>query len=150
MTKQKKNQWNRKATAEAAGVGVETLRFYEQQGLLPGLRRSASGYRLYSLEQLQRLRFIKRAKELGFSLREIKDLLALTHSPRGTPARIRALAEGKADTVRKKIRDLQAIEAVLGRLVRQCSGTGPLKSCPIVLFLDKDTSAPPTRGKGHE
>ena len=128
--------WNRKAAASAAGIGPETLRFYEQQGLLPGLKRTASGYRLYNRHHLARLRFIKRAQELGFSLREVKDLLALTESPRGTPARVRALAREKALSVREKIRDLQAIEATLGRLVRQCSGTGPLRRCPSVGFLD--------------
>jgi len=146
-----KETWNRKAAAEAAGIGPETLRFYELQGLLPGLKRTASGYRLYNRDHLQRLRFVKRAQELGFSLREVKDLLALTQSPRGTPARVRALAQEKALAVRQKIRDLQAIEATLGRLVRQCSGTGPLRRCPIVGFLE-DPGAPETAQKGscHE
>lgn len=143
--------WNRKAAAEAAGIGPETLRFYEQQGLLPGLKRTSSGYRLYNRDHLQRLRFIKRAQELGFSLREVKDLLALTQSPRGTPARVRALAQEKACAVREKIRDLQTIEATLDRLVRQCSGTGPLRRCPIVGFLETPhTDAPSRKGSCHE
>lgn len=150
MAKTEKDSWNRKAAAEAAGIGAETLRFYEQQGLLPGLKRTASGYRQYSRDHLQRLRFIKRAQELGFSLREIKDLLVLTHSPRGTPARVRALAEEKARAIRDKIRDLRAMEAVLGKLVRQCSGTGPLKRCPIVNFLEETSGGTPGKGSCHE
>jgi DNA-binding transcriptional MerR regulator len=143
--------WNRKVAATAAGIGPETLRFYEQQGLLPGLKRTTAGYRLYNRSHLDRLRFIKRAQELGFSLREVKDLLALTQSPRGTPARVRTLAQEKVLAVRAKIRDLQAIEATLGRLVRQCSGTGPLKRCPIVGFLqDQPASANRHKGCCHE
>lgn len=150
MVKEDASHWNRKAAAKASGVGAETLRFYEQQGLLPGLKRTGAGYRMYTREHLQRLHFIKRAQNLGFSLREIRELLALTRVPRGTPARIRRLAQEKSRAVDAKIRDLQAIRMVLGRLVRQCTGTGSLKACPIVHFLETDAAMPARKGKCHE
>ena len=147
MVKEPESHWNRKAAAKASGVEAETLRFYEQQGLLPGLKRTGAGYRMYTREHLQRLHFIKRAQILGFSLREIRDLLALTRAPRGTPARIRRLAREKSRAVEAKIRDLETIRMVLGRLVRQCTGTGTLKKCPIVQFLETDAGAPARKGK---
>lgn len=122
--------------AKRAGVNVETLRFYEKKGLLPVPPRRESGYREYSPESVHRIRFIKRAQELGFSLGEIKDLLALRVQEGTTCADVRERAEQKVRDVRKKIADLKAIERALNKLTATCSGRGPLSECPIVEHLD--------------
>ena len=122
--------------AKQAGVNVETLRFYERKGLVPKPPQAASGYREYPTESVRRIRFIKRSQELGFSLREIRELLALTVRPGVTCAEIKEKAEGKAAEVRQKIADLKAIEKALGKLTRACSGRGPISECPILENLD--------------
>lgn len=122
------------ALADAAGVHVETVRYYERRGLLPKPRRSR-GWHRYDEAALRTLRFVKRAQELGFSLEEIRDLLALraTSSPR-TCARVRARAEEKLATVNEKIRDLVSIRDVLAELTRACPSDGAA-SCPILSAL---------------
>lgn len=121
--------------AEAAGVAVETVRFYEQQGLLPKPKRSTGGYRLYPDSMLERLRFIRRAKELGFSLQEIKNLLRLQDHG-GSHAKVKKISSAKLAEIDEKIRDLQSIRDVLSHLVKQCDGSSAsLKSCPIIQSL---------------
>ena len=93
--------------AKQAGVNVETLRFYERKGLLPEFLRRGSGYREYPVESASLIRFIKRAQELGFSLREIRELLALRVQPGVTCADVREKAEQKISDVRRKIADLE-------------------------------------------
>ena len=99
--------------ARSAGVGVETVRFYERQGLLEEPARKESGYRQYEEEVVARLRFIKRAKELGFSLKEIKELLALRVDPTTTCAEVRSKAAAKIADVEQKIEALQRIKKKL-------------------------------------
>ena len=124
--------------AREAGVGVETIRFYERKGLIEEPpRHPLSGYRAYPLEVVRRLRFIRRAKELGFTLREIRELLDLAASPETTCAEVRASAEAKLEHVRRKIEDLQRIERVLAELAVSCKGTGPVQDCPILAALDE-------------
>ena len=123
--------------AQQAGVNVETLRFYERKGLLPEPPRRVSGYREYPPESVQRVQFIKRAQELGFSLREIKELLALRVQAGTTCADVRQRAREKVADVQQKIADLKAIERSLEKLVRSCSGRGPLSECPILEHLDR-------------
>lgn len=125
--------------AKRAGVNVETLRFYEREGLLPEPPRRLSGYREYPAENVQRIRFIKRAQELGFSLAEIKELLSLRVRPGLTCAEVRAKAEKKAGDVRQKIADLEAIERALRKLTASCTGDGPATDCPILEHLDGET-----------
>lgn len=129
----------RATLAKKAGVGSETLRFYEQKGLLPTPSRNGSGYRVYGDDDLVRLLFIRRAQELGFSLEDIKQLLQLTGSIRTPRQKVRAFAETRLALIRQKIRDLRAMERALGGLVTQCDGKGALRGCPIVEFLGGET-----------
>lgn len=125
--------------AKRAGVNVETLRFYEREGLIPEPPRRMSGYREYPAESIQRIRFIKRAQELGFSLAEIKELLALRVRPGLTCCEVRAKAERKVADVRQKVADLKAIERALQKLTASCTGNGPATDCPILEHLDGET-----------
>ena len=129
--------------ARRAGVGVETVRFYERQGLLDEPARKESGYRQYAEGVVARLRFIRRAKELGFSLKEIKELLALRVDPTTTCAEVRARAEAKIADVEVKIRALQKIRKALQKLTAGCSGRGPISECPILEALgpEEETDA---------
>ena len=122
--------------AKQAGVNVETLRFYERKGFLPKPPQRASGYREYPTESVGLIRFIKRAQELGFSLAEVRELLALRVRPGVTCAEVRETAERKAIEVRGKIADLRAIERALEKLTASCTGRGPLSECPILENLD--------------
>ena len=124
--------------ARNAGVGVETVRFYERQGLLQEPARKASGYRQFTEDVIARLRFIKRAKELGFSLKEIKELLALRVDPETTCAEVRTRAQAKITDVETKILALQRIKKALVRLTTSCRGSGPTSECPILDALDKE------------
>lgn len=122
--------------AKRAGVNVETLRFYEREGLVPEPPRRVSGYREYPVESVRLIRFIKRAQELGFSLREVRELLALRVEPGTTCSDVREKTQAKVAEVRQKIADLRAIERALKTLTTTCSGDGPLSDCPILASLD--------------
>jgi DNA-binding transcriptional MerR regulator len=117
--------------ARQAGVGIDTMRYYEREGLLPGLARTQAGYRLYSEQDVERLHFIRRAKRLGFSLEEIAELLRL-NAAQGSRSQVRQLAQRRLDDLDQKLRELGAIRSALAALVRRCSGQGPLKGCPII------------------
>jgi MerR family transcriptional regulator, copper efflux regulator len=122
--------------ARQVGVNVETLRYYERRGLLPTPRRSASGYRLYPEDAVRRVRFIKRAQELGFSLNDIKELLSLRAAPEAGCHEVRAHAEAKIKDIDDKIGALTAMKHALSTLVTECSGEGPLSDCPILESLE--------------
>src|SRR5947209_4537677 len=122
--------------ARRAGVGVETVRFYERQGLLAEPARRASGYRQYGEDIVARLRFIRRAKELGFTLKEIAELLALRLDPDTTCADVRQRAVAKLADVESKLRDLRRIKKALRKLTATCSGYGPAGDCPILEALE--------------
>lgn len=124
--------------AKEAGVNRETVRFYERRGLLISPPRSASGYRLFPSETARRLKFIRRAQELGFSLKEIRELLSLRVSRAASCAGIRAQAEAKIAHIRAKIRSLQSMERALRKLARSCAGAGPVAGCPILESLDRE------------
>lgn len=124
--------------AKQAGVNVETLRFYEREGLLPEPPRRVSGYREYPSDTVQRIRFIQRAKELGFTLREIKGLLELRVDPETTCAEVREQARQKITDVKRKISDLERIERALNKLMNSCRGSGPIDDCPILKHLEKE------------
>jgi MerR family mercuric resistance operon transcriptional regulator len=124
--------------ARASGLNLETVRYYERRGLLPKPPRSASGYRLFPIEAAQRLRFIKRGKELGFSLKEIGELLSLRVSPTTRSAGIRAKAEAKITDIKSKIRTLESMERALRKLTKSCTGCGPIAECPILESLDRE------------
>jgi MerR family mercuric resistance operon transcriptional regulator len=136
--------------AKRAGVNVETLRFYERKGLLPVPPRRESGYREYPAESVRLIQFIKRAQELGFSLGEIREVLALRVQPGTTCADVRERAEHKIDDVRQKIADLRAIERALQKLTATCTGSGPLSECPILENLDGELSYGPVRPRSRQ
>jgi MerR family transcriptional regulator, copper efflux regulator len=122
--------------AKQAGVNLETVRFYERRGLLPRPPRSASGYRLFPADAARRLRFIRRAQELGFSLAEIAELLSLRVSHGTTSAEIRARAEAKITDIEAKIRSLEPMKNTLRKLTKVCDGCTPVAQCPILESLD--------------
>lgn len=121
--------------ANASSVGVQTLRYYEREKLLPTAARKPSGYRLYQPDVVARLRFIRRAKALGFSLEEIRQLLKLQDERPGNRTRVKAIADQKVRELDKKIRDLKRMRTVLAHLSKTCSGKGPLHGCPIIEAL---------------
>ena len=122
--------------AKAAGVGVETIRFYEKKGLID--RPVAKGtYREYPKSVVARIRFVKRAKELGFKLSEVRELLHLADRPEEDRAAVKSIAEQKLIAIRQNISDLKKAESTLSDLVKQCSGEGPVQDCPIIeAFVD--------------
>ncbi len=126
--------------ARQAGVNLETVRYYERRGLLPRPPRSASGYRLFPAETARRLRFIRRAQQLGFSLTEIGELLSLRVSRRTTSAEIRARAETKIADIEAKIKSLESMKKTLRKLTTVCDGCAPLADCPILESLDRETA----------
>jgi Hg(II)-responsive transcriptional regulator len=123
--------------ARTANVNVETLRFYEREGLLAAPPRGGS-CRDYPVEAVSVVRFIRRAQELGFSLREIKELLALRKVTRAKCSDVAALARNKIDEIEAKIDDLRAMRNALVELVEGCHGSDPIASCPIIETLAKD------------
>lgn len=122
--------------AESAGVNVETIRYYQRRGLLIEPPKPLGGHRRYAPEQVKRVRYIKRAQALGFTLTEIGALLALDAACicHGT----RALAARKLELIERKMADLAAMRHVLGGLVRQCDTGAGQTSCPIIDVLARD------------
>src|SRR5512134_3018240 len=122
--------------AREAGVNIQTVRYYERRRLLPAPARRVSGYRDYDAGALARLRFIRRAQELGFTLAEIAELLALRLDPRTTAADVKARANRKIADVDRKLRDLEQIRDALTHLAGSCrGGRGPTGECPLVEAL---------------
>jgi MerR family transcriptional regulator, copper efflux regulator len=124
--------------AGSAGVGVETIRYYERRGLLQQPVRTRGGYREYTEHDLLRMRFILRCKDLGFSLSEIRDLFDLRVAPGSTADDVRRRAAGKVATVEEKIADLQRIRAALRQLMDSCSAHGRLEECALMHALGGD------------
>lgn len=125
--------------AKQAGVGVETIRFYEREGLIAEPeRRPSSRYRQYPPEAVRRVRFIRHAKELGFTLREIQELLELKVDPESTCADVRKRAREKAADIEERIESLGRMKAALERLAKKCRGNGPTAECPILEELDRE------------
>src|SRR5210317_36738 len=118
--------------AKQVGLGIETVRFYERQGLIEPPPRTDSNYRIYPEEEVTRLRFIKKAKSLGFTLNEIKELLFIRHDPNATKADIKNRTLNKIEDVKQKISDLTRIKMSLEHLASSCDGHGPLEECPIL------------------
>jgi MerR family copper efflux transcriptional regulator len=125
--------------AKDAGVNLETVRYYERRGLLPKPPRStSSGYRQFPEDAARRLRFIRRAQELGFSLAEIGQLLSLRVSRTSTSGAIRARTEAKIADIDSKIRTLESMKKSLQRLTKACDGCAPMADCPILDSLDRE------------
>ncbi len=126
------------ALARAAGVGVETVRFYERKGLLQEPPRLDSGYRAYPPATVERLRFIRRAKELGFTLNEIAELLDLEVAPHTTCSDMKARLQTKIADVEARIQSLKAIRAALRELSERCDGESPVSECAFLQTLHRE------------
>ena len=123
--------------AKLAGVPIETIRYYERRGLLPEPPRTESGYRLYGAESVARLRFIKQAQALGFTLEEIGEMLALRVDAETSCDQVRHRAERKVADVAEKIRSLQTIQGALMELIAACAQGGPEGGCPFLASLEQ-------------
>jgi Hg(II)-responsive transcriptional regulator len=117
--------------AKESGIGIETIRYYEREGLIAEPPR-AGKYREYPEDTVLRLSFIRHAKDLGFSLKEIRELLTLRAKPKGKCASVRRRAIEKIEDVDKKISQLQGIKVALQSLVNQCDAEKPTSECPIL------------------
>lgn len=120
--------------ARKTGCNLETIRYYEKVGLLPGPPRSSNGYRVYSPELVQRLQFILRARDLGYAMDEIRSLLSLTDTGAQTCAEVMARTELHLEDVRRRIADLQKIEVTLATTLARCTGDD-VAECPILEAL---------------
>jgi len=124
--------------AKRTNVNIETIRYYERRRLLPEPKRRESGYREYSTDDVIRLRFIKRAQELGFTLKEISELLALRVNSRTTCGKIKKQAEAKIADIEEKIRALNKMKAALAKLAASCKKGRPRTECPILEYLSEN------------
>jgi len=125
--------------AAHAGVNIDTVRFYERKGILPKPRREIpSGYRMYSEDTPRRIRFVKRAQVLGFTLKEIRELLSLRARPGARCADVLSRARTKIRDVDEKVRALEAIRRALSKLASECSGRGEVSECPILDALEEE------------
>lgn len=121
--------------AAMAGVNVQTLRFYERRGLIEEPPRGASGYREYPEDSIRRIRFIKRAQDLGFALAEVQQLLRLRDDPGMPCSKVQTTARAKMDEIDEKLRRLRAMRAALNDLVTSCAANRA-HHCPLLEALD--------------
>ncbi len=124
--------------AQNSGVTVEAVRYYEKQGLILKPDRDANGYRRYSKDAARQVRFIKRAQEVGFTLKDIKELLSLKADPDASCCDVRARAERKVEEMEDRIITLTRMKDVLSAWVTDCEGQGPTSQCPILDALDAE------------
>ena len=129
--------------ARQAGVGVETIRFYEREGLLEEPERGVSGYRQYTEQVVNRIHFIKRAQRLGFSLKEITDLLLLRVDAETSCEEVKQRTEAKIAEVERKVVELQRMRQALLQVASLCTGQGPTSRCPMLDALDQQDSQDP-------
>ena len=122
--------------AKKVEVNVETIRYYERRNLISQPPRLESGYRQYPQDNVGRIQFIKRAKELGFSLKEISELLSLRLDPDASSADVKRMTEAKIADFEERIRDLQSMKKALTKLTAACDGHGPTSECPILEAID--------------
>jgi Zn(II)-responsive transcriptional regulator len=124
--------------AKRAGVKIDTIRYYERRALLPKSPRTEAGYRTFTEETVQRVRFIKHTQALGFTLNEIKQLLALRLPPGKTCADVRSRTEAKIADLERKIRSLQDMKRALQQLVSACKSDGPVSKCSFLENLAEE------------
>ena len=133
--------------AQEAGVGIETIRFYERRGLIEQPPKPPDGYRRYTAETVERIRFIRQAQHIGFSLTQIEELLSLKADPSADCADVRRKAAAKVAEVDGKIAELQRIRSALEEVIAACPGRGSVGACTILEALDGrrhvGTAAPP-------
>ena len=118
--------------AKKANVNIETIRYYERRGLISEPPRNKSGHRQYSQEAVKRADFIKKCQRLGFSLKEIEEILELRITPKSTCADMKTRVTEKLTDVDQKIQELVHIRDALNRLLKKCTGKGPIGRCPIL------------------
>lgn len=136
--------------AQASGVNVETIRYYERRGILPPPPRWESGYRQYSPDYIAWIRFIKRAQTLGFSLAESAELLALQVESHAACNDVQQRTQAKIDEIEQKIRVLQRIQHTLMRLSASCASQASAETCPILAALaGDDGDSQSETGPGH-
>ena len=122
--------------AKEAGVNAQTVLYYERRGLLPAPSRSMNGYRVFNDASVRRIRFIKRAKELGFTLKQVSALLALQDEKSASCAEVSSMAASHLEDIETKIHDLERMKKALIPLVKACPKKGALNACPIMESLD--------------
>ncbi len=133
--------------ARRARVGVDALRFYEREGLIPQPEREpASGYRLYTPEAVQTVRFIREAQGLGFTLKEIAELLRLRNDTDASCSDVRAAANTKLEDVARRIQQLRAVQSALRKLVDTCRSDGTTRACPILEALTEGDDSDEAKG----
>ena len=125
--------------ASRTGVGIDTVRFYEREGLLQEPERRPSGYRQYDVSTVERLEYIRRAKELGFTLAEIRELLELSFVNHTCCDHVRQRADTKITEIEERIRSLQQMKRALGKIVQQCRAKNSADHCPLVHTTKKRT-----------
>jgi MerR family transcriptional regulator, mercuric resistance operon regulatory protein len=125
--------------SERAGVNIETIRYYEKIGMLPAPPRTQSGRRIYGLAESRLLGFIRRSRELGFSLNEVRALLRLGGPHKASCRELRTIAARHLDDIRAKIADLRKLERLLAKTIAQCTGTSA-PTCPVLDILDNRRS----------
>lgn len=128
--------------ARSASVNVETVRYYERRGLMPAPERRESGYRAYRPEDLERMNFIRRAKQLGFTLREIQDLLMLRGEAENRCCKVRERVGQKIEDIDRKIRDLEQMRQMLGALSASCVEAMSVQECPLLEALARSVGDP--------
>lgn len=124
--------------AARGGVNIQTIRYYGREKLLPEPPRLASGYRVYPEQTVRRIRFIKRAQEIGFTLAEVRELLAIRIDSGRDSSEVRALAQEKISGIEEKIQTLHRMKQTLVRITDRCPGCGPAGDCPILESIDSD------------
>ncbi|MGG6462824.1 heavy metal-responsive transcriptional regulator [Solilutibacter silvestris] len=124
--------------AQRAEVNIDTVRYYEREGLLPKPERLSSGYRIYGEGDVKRLRFVRRAKALGFTLPEIRELLELSSSRDDDMAAMKSAALDKIVDIKARIAELERMRVALEGLTESCPGHGALDHCPILNALSED------------
>lgn len=124
--------------ADHLGVNVQTIRFYERKGLLPRLPRSAAGYRQFDIDIIKRIQFIQHAQDVGFTLREISNLLSLRADPDGSCGDVQCYAEEKIAHLESRMAKLQSMKRILENLSAMCESGLPATACPILEALDGD------------
>lgn len=124
--------------AALTGVKLETIRYYERIGLMPAPDRTASGHRAYAEAHRDRLAFVRRGRELGFRIEDIRALLALSEPPRRSCREAKSIADAHLRDVRARIADLTRLEALLAASVGRCAGDGPPAACAVLRMLEGD------------
>jgi DNA-binding transcriptional MerR regulator len=136
--------------AAAAGVGRDTVRYYERTGLLPSPARSGAGYRLYSDADLLRLKFIRSGQELGFTLAETSELLALQTSDTARASAVLEITRDKIRQAKTRVDELNRIRAILEGLAAACPGEAPTRDCPILTFISAKPRPRRGEARNHE